>query len=235
MKHKYKYSKFKSFTKHIKGYKQSQKYHIETIFAQIGAGKSTDIAKQCLKIYRKGTYKHIYANIDINLPFVRKYAENDLKRGTFRFPADSIIFCDEAGIVFNNRDYKNFSKELNKYIRKARHFRNSFIFYSQDYLVEKTLRSVSSNLGLIKKFGPFSIKRKIIKIIDVDRPREGQNTEAAECAIHDSLKFANIFQKNAIEITFIPFYSNLFNSFDIDETVPEIDYCCYHTPNPPTP
>lgn len=221
---KYKYSRVKSFLHSFKNYKNNQKYHIETIFAQIGAGKSTDIAKQCLKIYRKNQYTHIYANIDTNLPFVKRFNDEDLKSGKFKFLPDSIIFVDECGVIFNNRSYKDFSMDLNKYIRKSRHWKSSFCFYSQDYLVEKTIRSASMCLYLIKKVGWWSIKRKIKKTLDITRPDQNGNTEAAECAVHDALEFEPLFKKGALEITFLPFYSDLFDSFETDDNLPPIPF-----------
>lgn len=221
---KFNYSKFRSILNFYKNRKQE--YNIQIIFAQIGSGKSTDIARRCYKeIYTKKRkrYEHVYTNININLPGVEMFDPEDFKSGNFYFPPKSLILVDEVGILFSNRDYKNFPKCVHTYLALSRHYMNSFVFYSQHYNIDKSIRDLAMKLKLIRRFGSISITRDITKVIKV---MDCQENGSADSQIVDSLQFD--FFLCGTHLMYIPFWTNLFNSFEIDygnkKLIPSSEY-----------
>lgn len=232
-KSKIRYSKFKSWKSFLKGSKTFNKYHIELIFAQIGSGKSTDIAKKCYRLIKKGTYKYVYTNIDINIPEVRTFDVADFNAGKFIFPEDSIILIDEVSLLYDNRSFKSFPKPVGNYLRLSRHYKNTFIFYSQHYDCDKVIRTLASRLRYMFKVGHFSITRSVKKVIEVQSTQDSKG--GADSQIVDTLKFESVFTRGSIQVTYIPFYVKLFDSYskssDYHEEIPFTSSSLSPSPN----
>lgn len=130
----------------------------------------------------------------------------------FKINENSIIELDELGIVAHSRDFKNFPLEFVRFIKYLRKLGILMKANSQSYDIDKTIREGASELRLKRKIGHFSISRLILKKIVVDNKNDKIN-QTAENQIHDELKFANILTPHWLKITFIPFYTNRFNSF----------------------
>lgn len=215
---KFSYNGFKSIIHYFKNKRQT--YNIEVLFAPIGSGKSTDIARRAYKelITRKRkNYDYIYTNIDIALPGVRTFNIDDFNSGNYKFPPRSLIMIDEVSLCYNNRDYKSFPKSVNEYLRLSRHYKNSFIFYSQHYDCDKTIRTLATKLYLMKKLGNFTIKRRISKKIAVHDSTDDKGSTDSQ--IVDSLSFD--FFIGGTSIIYIPWWTDLFDSYSLDKRVKE--------------
>lgn len=132
----------------------------------------------------------------------------------FKFNENSIIELDELGIIAHNRDFKSFPQEFKNFVKYLRKLGILMKANSQSYDIDKTLREGASDLRLKRKFLFWSISRKILKKIVCSDSKNKTTIVTAEQQIHDELKFAPIFVKNAIHLTFIPFYTDRFNSFE---------------------
>lgn len=217
------YNKLDSIKSFLKGSKTFNKYHIELVFAQIGSGKSTDIARTCYKVLKSGSYSHVYTNIDINLSGVKTFNVDDFNAGKYRFPEDSLILIDEVSLLYDNRSYKSFPKAVGNYLRLSRHYKNSFIMYSQHYDCDKVIRTLASRLYYMRKVGFISFKRAIRKVISVVT-QVNENTKTADSQVCDTLQFCSIFEKGAWQFVFIPAWTSLFDSYHIDDPLPPIPY-----------
>lgn len=203
------------------------------IFGNRGSGKSATIAKRYLKWLKNEThiYKNFYSNIEFNVShegsryldlekhkFTDYIIDNELTRKYRAFTRDSItefyiepnsIVClDELGIIANSRDFANFPKEFIHMIKILRKLGILLIANSQNYDIDKQLRLGASELRLQKKIGNLSYSRKINKFIDI-----AENNVSAESQIVDKIEFASILEKNAIQLTFIPFYSSMYDTY----------------------
>lgn len=235
-----KYSKIRSALNYFKSNIPAPSGLIIT-FGSRGSGKSTDIAKDFYRWKTKHkdykSYNDFYTNIYINttdehyhyLDLVN-YKITDYmpindktKKGQcytepktptpFKINENSIICIDELGIFAHSRDFKNFPKEfihLVKYLRKLGILLKA---NSQSYDIDKTLREGASDLRLKRKLINLSFSRRINKKIVCDNPSDTPGI-TAEQQIHDELTFASILSKGGIEFTYIPFYTDLFNSFE---------------------
>lgn len=232
-----KYSKFKSLKNYLKPKNQCPSGAIIK-FGQRGCGKSTDIAKafykfdkQCKK--NKNIYDYFYTNVKINTDnqnykyldlnkykftdyissrlsdtYVGYYTECDTP---FKIQRNSIIYLDELALLYSNRSWKTFPQEFTKFNRLIRHFGIMLVMYSQSYDIDKSLRTSANELYLLTRILGFTLQRKIKKYIGITDKDDNGNADSQIC---DKVELSSILEKDAIKLTFIPFYTDLFNSFD---------------------
>lgn len=203
--------------------KYKNPYRLYLIFGKKGSGKSTQLCKIALKYLKKNKnlVKHkksvwtVYTNMsDMCIPDVRII---DIKHlGDFVPVSNSILLLDEAGLDFDNRQYKNFSTSKRDFFVYQRHYKVICYLASQSYNVDKKLRDLCDGMFLYNCiFNVFSLCRPIRKSITLT-----ESTSEAESRVAENLKFKWVF---SWRITFIPKYSKYFKSFVIPEK-PELPY-----------
>ena len=109
----------------------------------------------------------VYSNVPITGAF-RLDAKADI--GQFMIQ-DAKIIIDEAGIEYNNRNYKSFPAEAIYFYKYHRHYRTSVDVFSQSYEdMDVTLRRLAQNYYVVRKsLIPFCVvRRKIRRKIGVD-------------------------------------------------------------------
>lgn len=149
--------------------------------------------------------------LDPQDPVISRYhcsTYDPLKPVPFFIQRNSIICLDELGIIAHSRDYANFPKEFVTYVKLLRKLGMLVLGNSQNYDIDKQLRLAASDLRLQKKIINLSYSRKIKKWIDISK-----DSNSAESQIVDQVDFASIFEKDAIQLTYIPYYAELYDSF----------------------
>lgn len=185
-------------------------YRLIFIFGKKGAGKSLYMVKQMMKYLKKGWT--VYTDIDnCILPGVRIMNAMDLS--VFAPDENSAIFLDEAGILFDNRNFKNFNSGLRDFFKLQRKYKCRVFLNSQSFDIDKKIRDVTDHMGLIVSVGNvFSIYRPIRRSITLTQP-----SAEAESRIADKLSFESIFKW---QITYLPKYFKYFDSFAAPERPP---------------
>lgn len=185
-------------------------YRLIFIFGKKGAGKSLYMVKQMMKYLKKGWT--VYTDIDnCNLPGVRIMNAMDLSE--FAPVENSAIFLDEAGILFDNRNFKNFNSGLRDFFKLQRKYKCRVFLNSQSFDIDKKIRDVTDHMGLIVSVGNvFSIYRPIRRSITLTQP-----SAEAESRIADKLSFESLFKW---QITYLPKYFKYFDSFSAPERPP---------------
>lgn len=185
--------------------KYKQKDSLVLWIASIGQGKSSTLAKNCLKARKNGSV--VYSNCDdINIDGVRIFDTMDL--GEYRVQ-NAQIEIDEISVYYDNRNYKQTSKQFIKWLRYSRHERLNVNMYTQSYDVDKKIRTLCSAIWFGKKyFRVFTVWRKLRKEIAIK-----DDAINAESQIVDELAFQPWWIPGNIKITFIPKYINYFDSF----------------------
>lgn len=182
-------------------------YKLYMVFGKKGSGKSSYLAKKAL-FYLKRRYV-VYSNMDdLHLPGVRLIDARDL--GEFVPVPRSVVLLDEVGMLYDNRNYKEFKPAVRDFFKLQRHYQCIVYLASQSYDVDKKLRDLTDDMCLTTKLFPWlGLVRPIIKKIGlVEASSQG------ESRIVDNLKFRWIF---AWRFTFLPRYARYFDSFRLPE------------------
>jgi len=145
-----------------------------------GSGKTTISAANMYKSlkrlfkYRKKDYQNYKGkeqyefvkgcNVWSNMPL--KGAQIiDLEKDLMKVNIErGILLIDEAGIEYNNRDFKTFSKEALMFFKLHRHYELDVHFYSQDVDIDKKLVSLADTVYITERsLIPYFVYTKAIK------------------------------------------------------------------------
>lgn len=195
-------------------YKYRNPYKLIMVFGKKGAGKTTFLTKLAYQYQKKGrpVYSTEWA------PGVHMFDVE--KIGFMMFPENSVIFIDEVGMIWDNRNFKTFKPEVRDYFKLQRHYKHTVYLFSQTFDVDIKLRNLTDAMYLLKcHMGWLSIARKIKRDIVLVQP-----TGESESRIADSLEFEpfllSLFGAKTIIFTFIPRWAKLFNSHEAPELDP---------------
>jgi hypothetical protein len=111
------------------------------------------------KYLKKG--KNVWSNVPIT-GTKQLDSQNDV--GEYMI-SDGLVIIDEAGIEYNNRNFKKFTDAQNYFFKYHRHYKLDIVIFSQGYdEMDKKLRILAQRLYVVKKsLIPFLIVRKSIK------------------------------------------------------------------------
>lgn len=191
--------------------RMSTPYRLYMVFGRKGSGKSTYMQKLAYQYYKKG-YK-VFSNADIQ--FASKIDISLL--GHFVAPEKSVLFIDEVGMIWDNRNFKAFRTDVRDYFKLQRHYRNIVYLFSQTFDVDVKLRVLTDAMYLITRpLPPLTCIRKIKRTIVLVQP-----TPDAEGRIADSLEFVpwwlSIFGAKTIQFLWLPKWIKMFDSFQRPE------------------
>lgn len=197
-------------------YKYRNPYKLIMVFGKKGAGKTTFLTKLAYQYQKKGrpVYSTEWA------PGVRMFDVQMI--GKMSFPENSVIFIDEVGMIWDNRNFKSFRADVRDYFKLQRHYKHTVYLFSQTFDVDIKLRNLTDAMYLLKcHMGWLSVARKIKRDIVLVQP-----TGESESRIADSLEFEpfllSLFGCKTIIFTFIPRWAKLFNSHEAPELGPNI-------------
>lgn len=194
-------------------------YKLFMVFGKKGAGKSTMMCKLALRYTKKGFT--VYCNSVIPGTFYFDAADV----GFYHFPPNSVLLIDEVGMIWDNRDFKSFKKEVRDYFKLQRHYKHIVYLFSQSFDVDKKLRDLTDNMYLVTNlFNCLSIARRITKFPALSH---GDRNGTGESKLIDDYRFDSLlfFMFGSIRLTYIPRYVRYFQSFDAPRLSPKsFDY-----------
>lgn len=179
-------------------------YKLIMIFGKKGCGKSTTIAKLVQQHSKKGWI--CFSTVACPNAY---YISPDII-GKYWFPDNSVVFIDEVGMIWDNRDFKNFRPEVRDWFKYQRHNKVKVYLFSQTFDIDKKLRDLTDAMYLlVNKFRVFSYGKKISKIIVLTKSQAEQPG-----SISEDLQFEPgiLFFLGTRTLTFIPKYAKLFDS-----------------------
>lgn len=188
-------------------------YRLYMVFGKKGSGKSSYLVKQALFYQKKGFV--VYTNMsDMMVNGVRFIDANDI--GDFVPVQNSVLLLDEVGMLFDNRNFRNFKNSTRDFFKLQRHYKVIVFLASQSYDIDKKLRDLTDEMFLVKNVGiVYSLVRPIRKSITLT-----ESTSEAESRIAENLKFRWFFSWRIFKI---PRYAKYFESFQTPE-LPEIPF-----------
>lgn len=183
-------------------------YKLIMVFGKKGSGKTTFLTKTAVKAMRKG--KTVYSTVEI--PGVILYDVQNI--GVYTFPHDSVILIDEVGMIWDNRNYKNFRMDVRDYFKLQRQYRNTVYLFSQTFDVDVKLRNLTDSMYLCKcYFGFLSIARRVKRDIVIVSPQGDSEARIADNLELEPLFLSLLGLKSAI-FTFIPNWVKYFKSYN---------------------
>lgn len=187
-------------------------YKLIFVFGKKGSGKSTLLVKYATQYrergwtvfsteYIPGTYKIDYEDI-----------------GFVQFPPHSCLIVDEVGMIWDNRNFKNFKPEVRDFFKLQRHYKCCCILASQTFDVDKKIRDLADEMFLVsKKFRVFSYAKRILRETVLVEATGESPSKIDENLVFDSLFF---FWAGSRKLSFIPKWSKWYDSF----AAPELDH-----------
>ena len=199
-------------------------YKLIFIIAKKGGGKTTTLTKMAIQHLRKGW--KVYTTFPVPGCFCIDYSDV----GPYEFPERSLVVIDEVGMIWDNRDFKSFSKEVRDWFKLQRHRKVKVIMASQDFDVDLKIRKLCDDMYLLTNvFRVFSYGKRIIRRIDIV---EANGSAGSESRLVDQLAYDSIlfFWAGSRRLAFIPHWVKYFDSFDAPKlkvkvwpSVPELD------------
>lgn len=177
-------------------------YKLIFLFGKKGSGKTTNLTKIALQHLKKGW--KVYSTIEIPGTILFKPEEIGFRT----FPPKSCVLVDEVGMIWDNRDFKNFKPEVRDYFKYQRQYKNKVYLFSQTFDVDLKLRNLTDEMYLLINFCRiFSIQRRILKKITIKECADGTST------LSDDYKF-DFPLFGGLKWTYIPRYVYYFKSYD---------------------
>lgn len=188
--------------------KYDNPYKLYMVFGKKGSGKTTLLTKLAMDAVKKG--HTVYSTVDV--PGCITFDPE--KTGLYTFPPESYVFYDEVGILWDNRNFKNFKPEVRDYFKFQRQYRNTVYLFSQTFDIDKKLRDLTDGMYLCKcYFGFISLAHRINRSIVLT-----EATADSESRIADNLSFESFISfltgGKPFLFTYIPKYAPYFNSFN---------------------
>lgn len=116
------------------------------------SGKSTFLAWCAIHYHLRG--RKVFSTSP--LPCARLIDYEDI--GVVAFPSKSVLLIDEVGMIWDNRNFKNFQTHVRDYFKLQGHYKHTVIMASQSYDVDKKIRDLADMLGVVENFG-FNLSR----------------------------------------------------------------------------
>lgn len=145
---------------------KKKEYVISVYFGAPGVGKTTIASLIARKDMKKGN--KVWSNVPITGTY-KLDTKNDI--GNYDI-YDGRIIIDEAGVEYNNREYKKFSQKEVKFFKYHRHNKLSIDIFSQGYDdMDKKIRTLAQKYYVVKRsiIPYFIYTRRIAKKIDIDK------------------------------------------------------------------
>lgn len=189
---------------HVLTRKYLSPYTFTLVFGKKGVGKSLSMQKDILKHQKRGW--KVYADSNTNLKNVTMI--NAEKIYSYVFPRNSLIVIDEINLLWDNRDFKKFDKNIQDWFREQRKKGIKIIAYSQTFDCDKKLRDLTDRLAIQRKFmRVWTLRRYYVKTPRIISAEEARDT--AKIA-DDYIKVPLMFK--GLDITFIPKYVKCYDT-----------------------
>lgn len=213
-------------------------YKLIMIFGKKGSGKSTTLTKYAIQHVKKGWTVYSTERIpytfyirpddigrvmleDFNyVPFDKCNYKGLIKvikvfKEKIKPTAPKILLLiDEVGMIWDNRNFKNFRPEVRDWFKLQRHYHTKVVMFSQTFDVDKKLRDLTDSMYLQRNFARvFTIGKKIKKFISINN----NGDDGGKLDEYFDFEPAIFFFLGTRTFTFIPHWSKYFNSFEAPE------------------
>ena len=179
-------------------------FKLTMVFGKKGSGTSTLMVRLAYKYLARGW--NVYCTEKLDGCYFIDY--NDI--GFFNIPPNSVLLVDEVGMVWDNRNFKNFKNEVRDWFKLQRHYQVKVVLFSQTFDIDKKLRDLTDDMYLCTNvFRVFSWAKRIRRKTVLTKPQGDSPARIDEELRFDSLIF---WPFGARIMTFIPRWAGYFDS-----------------------
>ena len=105
---------------------------------------------------------------------------NSLDNVPLPIKSPAVILCDEINLLWDNRNFKNFSPDLQRYFRLQRHYHHIFYGFSQTYDCDLKIKNLADSLAICSRVGRVWIRTKsYVKKVVVVSPDNANSRDTA--------------------------------------------------------
>lgn len=189
---------------HLATKKYLNPYRLTMVFGKKGSGKSTLMVKLAYKYLAKGW--NVFCTEKLDGCFWIDYKDIGYKL----IPPKSLLLIDEVGMLYDNRDFKNFKPAVRDWFKLQRHYKVRVYMFSQSFDVDKKLRDLTDDMYLVTNVARvFSYAKRILRKTVLVKPMGESPSHIDEELRFDFLLFAPFGSRM---ITFIPKWAKYFDS-----------------------
>lgn len=193
-------------------------FKLTMVFGKKGSGKSTLMVRLAYKYLGLGWNVFCTERLDgcIHINY------RDI--GYKQIPPYSVLLVDEVGMIWDNRNYKDFKPEVRDWFKLQRHYKVKVVLFSQTFDIDKKLRDLTDDMYLCTNvLRVFTWAKRITRRVVLVKP--GPDTPAR---IDEELAYDGIlwWPFGSRILTFIPRWAPFFDSHNCpvlpsSEWVPE--------------
>lgn len=179
-------------------------YKLTMVFGKKGSGKTTLMVRLAYQYLANGWEVYCTERLD----GCHHIDYNDI--GFYNIPPRSVLLVDEVGMVWDNRNFKNFKNEVRDWFKLQRHYKVKVFLFSQTFDIDKKLRDLTDDMYLCTNvLRVFSWAKRIRRRVVLTKPQGDSPARIDEELAFDSLLF---WPFGARVLTFIPAFAPYFNS-----------------------
>lgn len=192
------------FVYHLLTKKYINPYRLTMVFGKKGSGKSTLMVRLAYKYLAKGW--SVFCTEKLDGCYWIDYKDIGYKN----IPPNSLLLIDEVGMLYDNRNFKEFKPAVRDWFKLQRHYKVRVYMFSQSFDVDKKLRDLTDDMYLVKNIGRvFSYAKRILRKTVLVKPMGDSPSRIDEELRYDFLLFAPF---GARMLTFIPKWAKYFDS-----------------------
>lgn len=184
-------------------------YKLTMVFGKKGSGKSTLMVRMAYEYLASGWTVFCTEKLDgcIHIDY------NDI--GFKKIPPESLLLVDEVGMIWDNRNFKNFKPEVRDWFKLQRHYKVKVVLFSQTFDIDKKLRDLTDDMFLCTNvLRVFSWAKRITRRVVLVQPGPDTPARIDEELAYDSLLW---WPFGSRILTFIPSWAPFFDSHNCPE------------------
>lgn len=189
---------------HFFTYKYLNPFKLTMVFGKKGSGKSTLLVRMAYKYLALGWNVFTTERLDgcVHIDY-RDIGYKDI-------PPHSVLLVDEVGMIWDNRNYKDFKPEVRDWFKLQRHYKVKVVLFSQTFDIDKKLRDLTDDMYLcVNVLRVFSWAKRITRRVVLVKPGPDTPARIDEELAYDSLLF---WPFGSRMLTFIPKWAPFFDS-----------------------
>lgn len=179
-------------------------FKLTMVFGKKGSGKSTLMVRLAYKYLALGWNVFCTERLDgcIHIDY------RDI--GYKIIPPYSILLVDEVGMIWDNRNYKDFKPEVRDWFKLQRHYKVKVVLFSQTFDIDKKLRDLTDDMYLCTNvLRVFTWAKRITRRVVLVKPGPDTPARIDEELAYDGLLW---WPFGSRMLTFIPRWAPFFDS-----------------------